>query len=297
MNLKCIDGPKKGTLINDSRAKGKTVIIPQLPSEEINRVRAAGQSKIAGYEYTRRTNGWTYVGPAIYEIPNPLPRKGITDGDERLPTQSDENRDVPERREERDISGTGTSGGSGGGSEQGEEGTEGSRGRIDTTGDGSDSGRTGGHAVVPGDAGGGSGVHLESDSNTQPDQARRPEATGNAEGGRGQALKYTGPSGVVEAIQYRDSPDNSRAVLDFIGPQPECKICGGRGEYEGSHGPVGCQPCNSRLIIIRSQQPELHADWGQWILKYEDGKFDVLDDGNFRSNFTEVTETTNGDHE
>lgn len=66
--------------------------------------------------------------------------------------------------------------------------------------------------------------------------------------------------------------DNVEEVKKFIGEQPPCPTCGGYGEYEGAHGPVGCQPCNSRCIaFIDNTGKRVLADWGDTIKKTEDG--------------------------
>lgn len=65
---------------------------------------------------------------------------------------------------------------------------------------------------------------------------------------------------------------NYKAVRGFCGEQPECPVCGGSGEYEGEHGPVGCQPCNSRLFqFIDYRGKRVFADDGDEIEKHEDG--------------------------
>ena len=78
---------------------------------------------------------------------------------------------------------------------------------------------------------------------------------------------------MIDRIQYTGS--NDRDVEAFVGAQPKCPVCGGTGEYE-QDGPRGCQPCNSRLFIIRSQTPKLYADYGDWIVRRGDGTFEVI---------------------
>lgn len=97
--------------------------------------------------------------------------------------------------------------------------------------------------------------------------------------------KYQKNSVVVEAIQYTDSPDNTRAVLDFIGPQPKCPTCNDTGEYETEYGPKGCQACNSRLIAIRNSGHEIFADWGDWIIKGDGGALSVCGPETFEETY------------
>lgn len=85
--------------------------------------------------------------------------------------------------------------------------------------------------------------------------------------------KYRKKPVVIEAIQYTETPDNTKEIMDFIGPQPACSVCGGRGEYEGDRGPQSCHPCNSRLIAIRTLEGTMYADWGDWIIKGIKGEF------------------------
>jgi len=73
-----------------------------------------------------------------------------------------------------------------------------------------------------------------------------------------------------EYLEKPHTPDNAIDVIDFVGETPACTICGGTGEYEGEYGPLGCQPCNSRLLtFIDYRGKEQHVDWGQSIeLRY-----------------------------
>lgn len=73
--------------------------------------------------------------------------------------------------------------------------------------------------------------------------------------------------GVLTTVElmYSSDPDNAEQVIAFIGEHniPKCDKCGGTGEYEGEHGPVGCQLCVSRLIpFIDANGEEQHLDWG-----------------------------------
>lgn len=70
--------------------------------------------------------------------------------------------------------------------------------------------------------------------------------------------------------------DNCFDVVAFVAPQPKCSTCGGTGEYEGEYGPRGCGLCNSRLIPIFTQEPNLYVDWGDTVIKYDDGTFEVV---------------------
>lgn len=73
---------------------------------------------------------------------------------------------------------------------------------------------------------------------------------------------------MLKQITYKRTPDNTRAVLDFIGPVPPCPICGDYGEYEGEYGPKGCNPCNSRLIpFINVDGQRDYLDWDETIEK------------------------------
>ena len=82
-------------------------------------------------------------------------------------------------------------------------------------------------------------------------------------------MKYRKRSEVVEAVLYTGT--NVPDVLAFIGSAyKKCSRCGGTGEYEGEYGPVSCQPCNSRLIPLRtlaSPHGVVYADEGDWIIK------------------------------
>lgn len=65
---------------------------------------------------------------------------------------------------------------------------------------------------------------------------------------------------------------NYDQVNAFVGEQPPCPVCGGSGEYEGMYGPVGCQPCNSRLLpFIDYRGKRVYADDGDTIERHEDG--------------------------
>lgn len=65
---------------------------------------------------------------------------------------------------------------------------------------------------------------------------------------------------------------NYKEVEEFTGVQPECSRCGGSGEYEGTYGPMGCQPCNSRLyFFIDYRGKRVGADDGDTIERHEDG--------------------------
>lgn len=69
-------------------------------------------------------------------------------------------------------------------------------------------------------------------------------------------------------LTYCSDPDNTEQVIAFIGEHniPECKTCGGNGEYETDNGPVGCPLCNSRLIpFIDANGVEQHLDWGETV--------------------------------
>jgi len=72
---------------------------------------------------------------------------------------------------------------------------------------------------------------------------------------------------------YRnDAGDNSAKVLTFIGPQPECKVCGGK-ENSLSNGPKDCHLCNSRLIrFVNGDGYFQYADWGDTIVKNAKGE-------------------------
>lgn len=70
--------------------------------------------------------------------------------------------------------------------------------------------------------------------------------------------------------------DNAADVLKFIGPQSVCNTCGGRGEYEGPNGPTGCQPCCSRLIRVDTTSGVDYADWGDSIMRNDDGTLTVI---------------------
>ena len=77
-----------------------------------------------------------------------------------------------------------------------------------------------------------------------------------------------------ESIVYRvwENGGNYREMDEFLGPQPECEVCGGTGEYEGEHGPKGCAPCNSRLFFfIDYRGRRVGADDGDQITKEPDG--------------------------
>jgi len=54
---------------------------------------------------------------------------------------------------------------------------------------------------------------------------------------------------ITYSVTFEPYTDNTGEVLAFIGPQPECKTCGGEGEYETEYGPRGCLRCNSRVIL------------------------------------------------
>lgn len=43
---------------------------------------------------------------------------------------------------------------------------------------------------------------------------------------------------------------NHHEVSEFCGPQPECELCKGNGEYETEYGPAGCHACNSRCFAF-----------------------------------------------
>ena len=75
----------------------------------------------------------------------------------------------------------------------------------------------------------------------------------------------------VSIIKYESNPDNSHNVYQFIGPQPECELCGGYGEYE-SDGPKPCYECLSRLIpFIDYKGDRVTAEWGDFIVRRGNG--------------------------
>lgn len=75
-----------------------------------------------------------------------------------------------------------------------------------------------------------------------------------------------------DRITYTSRPDNCRAVVEFIGPVPECPTCGGYGEYETEYGSRGCNECNSRLIpYIDQAGRRQYVDWGDTLIRTENG--------------------------
>lgn len=77
----------------------------------------------------------------------------------------------------------------------------------------------------------------------------------------------------VETFLY--AADNYREAKAFLGERgfAKCKKCDGSGEYETNYGPVGCQPCNSRLIAVQTSRGVRYADYGDRIVKNIDGTF------------------------
>ena len=72
--------------------------------------------------------------------------------------------------------------------------------------------------------------------------------------------------------QCYPEPDNTKEIEAFVGGFWECTTCGGYGEYESGHGPVGCDLCNSRLLpFVDSRGKVVMADWGDEIVKDENG--------------------------
>ena len=81
-------------------------------------------------------------------------------------------------------------------------------------------------------------------------------------------IKYIAPDNRARPCQ----PDNCTEVMNFVGEQPECKVCGGSGEYESEYGPKGCNPCNSRLVpFVDHSGKTVYADWGDTIERHGDG--------------------------
>lgn len=75
----------------------------------------------------------------------------------------------------------------------------------------------------------------------------------------------------MDSITYTQEPCNYLEVEAFIGKIPVCPICNGYGEYE-DNGPHGCQACESRCIpLVDYTGTRLHADWGETIVRKEDG--------------------------
>lgn len=78
----------------------------------------------------------------------------------------------------------------------------------------------------------------------------------------------------MQSITYKvwENGGNYNAMVEFCGPEAECEVCHGRGEYEGEFGPIGCQPCNSRCFaLIDYTGKRRYADDGDVIEKHEDG--------------------------
>ena len=72
-------------------------------------------------------------------------------------------------------------------------------------------------------------------------------------------------------------PNNTQRVLDFIGKQPPCPVCGDYGEYDGEYGPIACPVCNSRLIpFVNSDGKRVYADWEDSILKDSGGHLRLI---------------------
>lgn len=83
----------------------------------------------------------------------------------------------------------------------------------------------------------------------------------------------------MEYIDYvtNDGSGNSEEVMKFVGDVPECKLCGGFGEYETEYGPRGCDECNSSCIpFIDFRGRRILADWGDRIERWDAGLHLIL---------------------
>jgi hypothetical protein len=66
--------------------------------------------------------------------------------------------------------------------------------------------------------------------------------------------------------------DNTAAVKAFLGQQPRCRICKGRGTYGSPDSRRVCYLCNSRLIIfVDAYGFPQYLDWGDTVIKTPDG--------------------------
>jgi dCMP deaminase len=82
-----------------------------------------------------------------------------------------------------------------------------------------------------------------------------------------------------ESLRY--DWNNYREAKDFLGANgfAKCKTCNGSGEYEGGHGPRGCQACCSRCIAVLTTVGVKFADYGDHLVRFSDGTFDILPKG------------------
>lgn len=78
---------------------------------------------------------------------------------------------------------------------------------------------------------------------------------------------------MYEQIKYLvwEGGGNSKEMVAFCGPEPECKLCHGTGEYDTYYG-LGCGRCNSRFFAFIDFEGKMEfADDQDVIEKREDG--------------------------
>ncbi len=89
----------------------------------------------------------------------------------------------------------------------------------------------------------------------------------------GRLLRAVIKKASMNRITYTNNPDNTKEVIDFIGPIPKCPTCGDTGEYETPTGaPRACMECCSRCIpYINFEGKRRSLDWGETLERREDG--------------------------
>lgn len=87
---------------------------------------------------------------------------------------------------------------------------------------------------------------------------------------------------MTDRITYTSQPDNATAIRLFIGGSfPPCPMCNDKGSvYDHAHDvDRECIQCASRLLPIPTKDGVKDLDWGDAVVRLDDGTFDVVKGG------------------
>ena len=88
------------------------------------------------------------------------------------------------------------------------------------------------------------------------------------------------PPKVIDCIVYQLAPNNTQAVKEFVEDSACSPACPGYGDCVGGYHPGICEQCNryssGLLPFVDSHGPTVTADWGDVIVKYDNGDLELI---------------------
>ena len=82
---------------------------------------------------------------------------------------------------------------------------------------------------------------------------------------------------VRDQITYNQIPDNCHQIKEFIGGKfATCPYCNDTGTIDDDYGGHDCISCVSRLLNIPTPIGTIQIDWGDTVIKEDDGTFSII---------------------